>query len=98
MKEFEEFERLKFESDAEIIRLRAEIDRLQHELNERTAAANVRMCDLLGEIERLLAALKFLVEEITDLEGREGMTDYDFAEQVIALAQSQRAIIAKAEG
>lgn len=30
--------------------------------------------------------LDFLIEEIIDREGREGITDYDFAEQVIALA------------
>jgi len=42
------------------------------------------------EIERLRAALKFLIEEIIDREGREGMTDFDFAEQVIALARQQR--------
>lgn len=42
------------------------------------------------EIERLRAGLKLLIEEITDLEGREGLTDYEFAEQVIALAHQQR--------
>lgn len=58
----------------------------------------------VAEQAELLAALRearLLAEEITDLEGREGMTDSDFAEQVISLAQEKlqvfRAALAKAE-
>ena len=45
------------------------------------------------EYRHLLATevkLRMLVEEIIDREGREGLTDHDFAEQVIALAQRVR--------
>lgn len=48
--------------------------------------------DLKKQIRGLRAALeadRFVFEEITDLEGREGLTDYEFAEQVIALAHKR---------
>lgn len=45
---------------------------------------------LEARVKALEAALRLLIEEIIDREGREGMTDYDFAEQVIALAQRAR--------
>ena len=58
--------------------------------------------DVAAELYEAVAAAEFLIEEITDLEGREGVTDYDFAEQVIALAHSKRdeirAALAKARG
>jgi hypothetical protein len=53
-------------------------------------AANAR---LQRERDELRAALRFMIEEITDREGREGLTDYEFAEQVIALAQQQREVL-----
>lgn len=48
------------------------------------------MLDAAEEIKRLHAGLKLLVEEIIDLEGREGLTNEEWIEQVIALAQQQR--------
>jgi hypothetical protein len=49
--------------------------------------------ELTRKIRTLLSALeadRIAFEEITDLEGREGMTDAEFAEQVIALAHQRR--------
>lgn len=51
------------------------------------------MTDLRALLTRAGEALGnacLVVEEITDKEGREGLTDYDFAEQVIALAHQYR--------
>lgn len=42
------------------------------------------------EIVRLQHKMKFLIEEITDLEGREGMTDAQFVEQIIAMAYREK--------
>lgn len=42
------------------------------------------------DMRAALETASFLIDEITDLEGREGLTDHDFAEQVLALAHSKR--------
>lgn len=69
----------------------AEVERLGTMLND---AHNKWEC-CLSEIDRLRGKLNFLIEEIIDREGREGLTDHEFAEQVIALAQRAREELAK---
>lgn len=54
--------------------------------------------DLRAEAAKLRASLNFMIDEIIDREGREGMTDYEFAEEVIALAQDQRAALNQRRG
>jgi hypothetical protein len=42
------------------------------------------MTTIITDLVKALASAAFLIEEITDREGRAGFTDYDFAEQVLA--------------
>lgn len=73
------------EAADEIEQLRAEVASKSEQIGKL-----YRVCNERDVLRLALQQASFMIDEITDKEGREGMTDFDFAEQVLALAHSKR--------